>query len=150
MASGYTDGTVEVWNIDYALNYGSLLLTHRSQSGQVDDLSWSPNGQDIASGYHNGTVQIWNAFSGNSVNSLGNVSLACPPSRNGVSSVGWSPDGKSLAFVCISEGPDDVVHIWNSLIQQFALYPGRYGKWAPNGRYYAILISDAVQVYQVE
>ncbi len=55
IASGGTDGTVQVWDaID-----GGHVFTYRGHSDVVEAVAWSPDGKRIASASDDNTVQVW-------------------------------------------------------------------------------------------
>ena len=53
----------------------------------IEDLSWSPDGQYLASAARD-SVRVWDTVSGSLVRTFDAYSSA----------VGWSPDGRTLAF----------------------------------------------------
>jgi len=57
IASGGTDGTVQVWNAAD----GSHVFTYRGHSDVVEAVAWSPDGKRIASASDDNTVQVWEA-----------------------------------------------------------------------------------------
>jgi WD40 repeat protein len=93
-----TDTRIHVWN---AQNGENLFFYQRHQA-LVSSLAWSPDGCWIASGGHDGeegyhgTFQIWNTISG-----LLKEPALLSPSR--VTSVVWSPNGRSVAVARVNK-----------------------------------------------
>jgi hypothetical protein len=77
--------------------------TLRAHTANVRDLSWSPDGTQLASAGHDGTVRVWHVPSGQEV-------LALTGDNGSVHSVAWSPDGQALAAAC----SDGAVRVWDA------------------------------------
>lgn len=82
IASGSTTGDILIWNV--AAGTPGAPLT--GNAGAVNQLSWSPNGAQIAAAYANNTVLIWDVATGTPVLTLTDYSA-------GVNTIAWSPDG---------------------------------------------------------
>ncbi len=73
----------------------------RGHTGDINALSWSPDGARLASASHDRTVRIWDAASGTTQDVL-------TGHTKWVSTVTWSPNGLRLA----SGGEDGTLRIW--------------------------------------
>ena len=93
-ASGSSDGTVCVWDIE---------REHEIVEGSVDAIAVSPNGEYLVSGSSNGTVSVWRIETGALINGPleGHIGW--------VMSLSFSPDGLRFASGSI----DRTVRIWN-------------------------------------
>ncbi|HEY4032635.1 MAG TPA: protein kinase [Ktedonobacteraceae bacterium] len=99
IASGSTDGTVQVWNAAD----GSNAYTYKGHSDVVWSVAWSPDGKHIASGSWDKTVQVWTAADGSNIYTYKGHSSS-------VESVAWSPEGKHVA----SGSDDNTVQVWTA------------------------------------
>ena len=144
IASGGTDGTVQVWN---AFDGDPIYTYHGHFDSQTDwwlcvveTVAWSPDGKYIASGGRDKTVQVWNAFDGDRIYTYhGHTST--------VDTVAWSPDSKRLAFA------DSNVHMWDATKGRSRLiYRGgrKTLAWSPTGKYIASggLLHRAVEIWE--
>ncbi len=139
IASGSTDGTVQVWD---ASNGGNAYAYH-GHASSVNAVAWSPDGQRITSGSTDGTVQVWDASNGgNAYTYHGHAGF--------VNAVAWSPDGKYIA----SGSSDQTVQVWDASNGGNAYtYRGHAGfvnavAWSPDGKYIASASTDqTVQVW---
>ncbi len=109
IASGFTDGTVQLWNVDGSgrtFTYSGHLSAERSSLSLsvriVLSVAWSPDSKRIASSSTDNTVQIWNADGSGQPFTYNRHSAK-------VLSVAWSPDGKRIA----SGSADKTVQVWN-------------------------------------
>jgi WD40 repeat protein/tRNA A-37 threonylcarbamoyl transferase component Bud32 len=93
-------GSLGVWLYDAeTLDVLGLLEGHEEP---VTDVTWSPDGTQLASSSQDGSVRVWDATSGEELHTLrGHV--------GSVASVAWSPAGTLLA----SGGWDDSVRVWD-------------------------------------
>ncbi|KAF7972469.1 hypothetical protein HWV62_17886 [Athelia sp. TMB] len=90
-----------------------LLQTLRGHEGDVQCVSFSPDGSRIVSGSDDGAVRVWDALSGQ---------LALPPlqgHKDRVTSVCFSLDGSRI----VSGSVDKTVRVWDALSGQPALPP---------------------------
>ncbi len=99
IASGSTDGTVQVWDaVD-----GGHIFAYRGHTRDVYTVAWSPDSKRIASGSRDETVQVWNATNGDSV-------FIYRGHSGDVRAVAWSPDGQHIA----SGSWDGTVQMWSA------------------------------------
>jgi WD40 repeat protein len=130
IASGSSDGTVEVWN---AVT-GQRILTYRGDTQfvlpavdtprAVLSIAWSPDGKRIASSGR--LIRVWDA-------STGRDSLTYEAHSDRVWAVAWSPDGKFIA----SGSADGTLQIWNATTgKRLLTYPGSAFclAWSPDGK----------------
>jgi WD40 repeat protein len=88
---------VTVWDIDT----GETVATLRGHTGGVLDLSFSPDGSQLATAGSDGTTRLWNAATGEELLVLsGHLGM--------VSSVAFNVDGSRLA----TAGADGTVRVW--------------------------------------
>jgi len=106
------------------------LLAH---TYDVNSVSWSPDGSQLASSSDDSIVRIWDVASGVEVSSLEHVGRT-------VRSVNWSPDGSQLASATVDfqrEGGD--VYIWDvatgEVVRKFNGYTWSFTSvsWSPDG-----------------
>ena len=80
----------------------SPLLTLKGHTARVFDVSFSPDGTQLASASEDNTLKLWNAITGQLTRTL-------KGHTDWVTSVSFSPDGKRLA----STSRDQTVKLWN-------------------------------------
>jgi WD40 repeat protein len=97
VASGSTDDTIQVWDIDN----GKQALDLRQQKG-VGWLAYSPDGSGIASAGWDGNIYIWDAVSGA-------LQRRIDTHTSGVAGVAYSPDGHRL----VSADADNNLQMWD-------------------------------------
>ena len=100
LAAGHSDGTVQLWDVASGQRAGASLAPH---AGEVLSVAFSPDGTTLATGQHSAagrsTVQLWDVNSRQPIGgplaeqALGTSVLGSLT----VSSVAFSPDGKTLA-----------------------------------------------------
>ena len=106
LASGGWDRTVKLWNVETQRDFATL-----PHLNTVESVAFSSDGI-LASG-SSGTVKLWDVATQQNIATL-------PEHGNHVSSVAFSPDGKTLA----SGRSDGMVKLWNVTTQQdFATLP---------------------------
>jgi WD40 repeat protein/energy-coupling factor transporter ATP-binding protein EcfA2 len=99
LASGRSDGTIQLWNVATSRPVGKPLNAH---AGEANSVAFSHDGKILACGYGNGTIWLWDVATGQSIGKSIN-------DRSGeVNSVAFSPDGKVLA----SGDDDGTVQLW--------------------------------------
>jgi WD40 repeat protein len=99
LASGSSDGTVIVWDLETDLPAHTL----EGHTGEVTSVTWSADGQRLASGSSDETVIAWD------LESEKPVEPRLEGHQSGVSSVAWSEDGQWLA----SGSADGTVIVWD-------------------------------------
>ncbi|MEG5043386.1 nSTAND1 domain-containing NTPase [Microcoleus sp. B4-C1] len=105
VASASADQTVKLWSKE-----GKLLKTF-NHPDSVTSVSFSPDGKTIATGCADRTIRIWQVDNDKSAIPYGIAPLhgILSGHRDIVTSVSFSPDGKTLA----SASHDNTVKIWN-------------------------------------
>lgn len=134
-----TGGKVFVWDTETWTV--AAFTEHRKY---VSAVAWAPRGNVLAIGEPPGTILLIDASTGKQTSRL-------PGHPEGISWLGWSPDGARLASI----GTDDrVVRIWD--VGRGTVAPGpSHGRiataaWSPDGRRLAIADLDGiVEVWDV-
>lgn len=97
-AGGNTeDFDIRLWDV----GSGHLLQTFQGHTGIVWALAFSPDGSLLASASSDGTVRLWDWKNGSMIRSL--------DFPNEVISVGFSPDGQTLAAGGVDQWPDAAI-----------------------------------------
>lgn len=114
LASGSSDSTVRVWDVDT----GELLLTLGGDGGPVSCVAFSPDGRWLASGSADNVIRIWDAASGELARTLaGHTAL--------VSALAFGPNGRQL----VSGAADNTVRLWDVVTwTPLQTYRGHAGK----------------------
>jgi WD40 repeat protein len=99
VASGSTDRTVKVWDVEKGRN----LRTFSGHSLWVNAVCYSPNGRVIASASRDGTVKLWNIDKGELLRTFSGHA-------GEVVAVRFSPDGRFVA----SGSSDGAIIIWDA------------------------------------
>lgn len=141
IASDKVPDSVEIWDIS-----SKQLTAKLVHVGGVDDVVWSPDGKQIAftslapsaPGQTNGSVVIWDIAQGDGPSTDDNT-VTLTGFQDLVTSVAWSPDGKSV----VAGVWDGMVQVWDVTTQQnVTMLTGHTDivesvAWSPDGEHIA-------------
>jgi WD40 repeat protein len=100
LASGGIMTEIRLWDVTTGKEAGRF-----AESTSASALAWSPNAKMVASAWEdeNSTIHLWDVATGKEIRQLDGKH------RDGVKSLAWSPDGKTLT----SGGCDRTIHLWD-------------------------------------
>jgi WD40 repeat protein/serine/threonine protein kinase len=123
---------------------------HEQQTAGTNCIEWSPDDRMLASsGSFETTVRLWDRETGGLLRSTGSGYIR--GSRDMISGVAWSPNGKWLA----SGSNDGKLRLWEAQSgQELATFESRVGPihcvaWSPDGKLLADGERHAVQIWDV-
>lgn len=82
----------------------TLRMTLDGHTQYISCVAFSPDGNTLASGSLDNTIRLWDVATGESTATL-------KAAHRGVTSVAFSPHGKTLALAC--GDPDNTVTLWD-------------------------------------
>lgn len=133
LASGSTDKTVKLWNLDT----GEEIHTLKGHTDSVMKVSISPDGKILASGSSDRTIKLWNFTTGQEIRTLQGHGDA-------ITDLAFSPDKKTIA----SGSNDKTIKLWNlGTGEEIRTYKGHISKvtsvaFSPDGKVIAAGSSD--------
>jgi WD40 repeat protein len=128
LAGGNGDGTVRLWNVATHQPIGQPLTSTSvlTSTGVVETVAFSPDGTILASGSYDGTVRLWDVATHQQIGLLTVHPKVATHQQTGpashpqvVSSVAFSPDGKTLAIAIFG----GTVWLWNLATHQQIGHP---------------------------
>jgi WD40 repeat protein len=107
LATAYGE-TIELWDVSDVLQTGELKLKQKLLSeSQVNQITFSPDGQKLAAASEDTLVHLWDMTTGDPLRAL--EGLTGP-----VMSVAFSPDGETLAAGAVTDCAANVIFsVWN-------------------------------------
>jgi WD40 repeat protein/tRNA A-37 threonylcarbamoyl transferase component Bud32 len=142
--SGEEDFRGFEWRYLWGLAHGELFAFQQGQTGVVNTVAFSPDGQLLASGGQDRSVKIWRVATRTLVATL-------EPHSGAVSSVAFSPDGRTLAAgVEDWKAQSEAVKLWDLQSRSAATLrlPGPGGStrtvaFSPDGQIIALGSADS-------
>jgi eukaryotic-like serine/threonine-protein kinase len=142
-----TEEIVEIWNTATGDMRTSYHLS--SPDGELDGITWSPDGTRIAAAGDDGKVVVWEMHHGTTLWSHN----AEYPSANGLlgeNVIAWSPDGTRLASL-----NGNMIMLWEAstgkLLLHYSVAVGHYSAlaWSPNSQQLAATTAAGSQLFQI-
>jgi WD40 repeat protein/transcriptional regulator with XRE-family HTH domain len=133
IAIGDEQGTTKIWTVAD----GALRLNLPGHTGKVNDVSFSPTGEQLATASADRTARVWDLTSGQVITILANHA-------GSVTGLAWSPDGHQLA----TSSQDGLARIWDVAVGTIArTLPGHAASvndiaWSASGDRIATISSD--------
>lgn len=120
----------------------SSTLAFRGGAPAFEDVTWSPNGEDLAAAFNGSqnTVFVWDASTGVVRKTL--TGFGSFTTYDLISKISWSPSGGMLAIQATSDQTPDIgTQLWDTATWQLAR---RYPKtsemdWSPDGKLLALV-----------
>ena len=116
LAAGSVDGTIVLWNVGSHKLIGQLF---NGSTAEVTSVVFSPEGNTLASGNGDSSIVLWDVASGKPLGQplkfIGPLDYYPPSWTTRVTSIAFSPDGKTLASG--TEGYDAVT-LWDVATHQ--------------------------------
>jgi WD40 repeat protein len=94
IASGSTDGNVQIWNAETL----QLIRTINADNMSISSVAWSPDSSRVVSGSGDGHTVIWNAANGQLIRTLGEETeeFGSEEPEEGILAVAWRPNGQDI------------------------------------------------------
>jgi len=125
------------WNVIREIELGM------DEADEVNSLTWSPDGNQIASASTDGKVYIWDIASGQST-----IELTNNKTNRCADNIDWSPNGLHVA----GAGCDEMIYIWNSgtgLIEDQHSGGHKWVSWSPDGSNLAIVGDREISLWKL-
>lgn len=122
IAAASYDKTIKLWSLE-----GENLKTFKGHSGEVADVSFSPDGETLVSASYDGTLKFWDVEGEELRTFIGRAGKA--------RSASFSPDGKTIA----SAHNDGTIKLWNLQGEILKTFKGHSSyvtsaRFSPNGK----------------
>ena len=141
LASSGEDGTIKLWSVNK--DSSKQIQTIRGDEERVKQLTFSPDGSNIATACENGIIKLWRVTDGSLINYY--------PTKAEINDLSYSPDGQLLA----TAEANGQVNIWNTEGIWQQTLSGHGGEilslsFHPDGHHLASASADkAVRIWQV-
>ncbi|MEI8255598.1 MAG: WD40 repeat domain-containing protein [Deltaproteobacteria bacterium] len=138
LAARFEDGAVRLWNT----RTGAIDVTLPLPAPGAVTILWSPDGRSLATQGEWGRIHLWDALAGTL---RADVSTVRSGEVRGVTAIGWSPDGATLAV-----GSSEEVWLWNGRTGDLraTLQMGAVTlEWSPDGGTLAVGNEAATELW---